>query len=38
MNNKNSFGTEIETRTENDFLKELQSSLQMLWLVRRNHV
>ena len=29
-NNENSFGTEIETRTENDFWKELQSSLQML--------
>ena len=29
-NNENSFGTEIETKTENDFWKELQSSLQML--------
>lgn len=29
-NNENSFGTEIETRTENDFWKELQTSLQML--------
>ncbi len=29
-NTENSFGTEIETKTENDFWKELQSSLQML--------
>ncbi len=29
-NTENSFGTEIETRTENDFWKELQTSLQML--------
>ena len=29
-NSENSFGTEIETRTENDFWKELQTSLQML--------
>ena len=29
-NTENSFGTEIETTTENDFWKELQTSLQML--------